>query len=210
MLVMGYPQFETQNDFGIGHDISPISEWQLEVPDSKYDALEPIDVDIDYEVRNVFFRLRNIFRRAERIPFPTTQLYDLTCFVVHRLLLTVPNVNNVEPSLITECVRYALILYMFIVHGPTYYSHAVILNTMIMHLMEYFEQLSPTSRFDSPLDIWLVVIGMVSSTGTVHHQWFVRRAKLLAASIPLNNSDDVLTRIKDILWLETPHGEDIF
>jgi multisubunit Na+/H+ antiporter MnhF subunit len=177
MLVMGYPQFETQNDFGIGHDISPISEWQLEVPDSKYDALEPIDVDIDYEVRN---------------------------------LLTVPNVNNVEPSLITECVRYALILYMFIVHGPTYYSHAVILNTMIMHLMEYFEQLSPTSRFDSPLDIWLVVIGMVSSTGTVHHQWFVRRAKLLAASIPLNNSDDVLTRIKDILWLETPHGEDIF
>jgi hypothetical protein len=58
MLVMGYPQFETQNDSGIGHDISPISEWQLEVPDSKYDALEPIDVDIDYEVRNVFFRFQ--------------------------------------------------------------------------------------------------------------------------------------------------------
>jgi hypothetical protein len=213
MLVMGHPQFETQDDSGAGHGIAPISEWQLESDPSNGDLLQLAGTDVDAVVKNVFIRLRNIFQRAKRIPFPTTQLHDLTCFVVHRLLLTAPDTAdpaNSQSSPVSECVRYAIILYMFIIHGPTYYSHAVILNTMIIRFMQHLKQLESTPHLNGLLDVWLVAIGMVSSTGTAHHQWFVGRARGVAASIQLENWNDVLVRIKSILWLETPQGEDIF
>jgi hypothetical protein len=210
MLVMGHPQFETQDDLGIGHGIPPISEWQLEFDATQDDAAKLTSTEVDYEVRNVFFRLRNIFKRADRVPFPTTQLHDLTCFVVHRLLLIIPNAEKSHLSPITECVRYGIILYMFIIHGPTYYSHAVILNTMIIRFMQQLKFLDPTIGKDDLLDVWLVAVGMVSSTGTAHHHWFVQRAKVVAESVPLRDWDEALVRIKRILWLETPQGEDIF
>jgi hypothetical protein len=210
ILVMGHPQFETQDDYGVGPGIPPISEWRLPPAEPKEDAAELTDANVRHEVRNVFFRLRNIFKRAERIPFPTTQLHDLTCFVIHRLLLTIPDVESGQQSPLTECVRYAIILYMFIVHGPTYYSHAVILNTMIVRFIDYLELIGPGSLSDGLFDVWFVAIGMVSSTGTAHHQWFVGRAKSVAESMPLENWDEALVRIRHFLWLETPQGEDIF
>lgn len=210
MLVMGHPQFETQDDSGVGHGIPPVSEWQLDFSPIQDDIAKFTDVEVDFEVRNVFLRLRNIFKRADQVPFPTTQLHDLTCFVVHRLLLTITDVTASLSSPMTECVRYAIILYMFIIHGPTYYSHAVILNSMIIRFIQHLDQLEEKARSDGLLDVWLVAVGMVSSTGTAHHPWFVGRARVVAESIPLKNWEESLIRIKSILWLETPQGEDIF
>lgn len=99
---------------------------------------------------------------------------------------------------------------MFIIHGPTYYSHAVILNTMVARFMEHLKQLESTPRVYDSLDVWLLAIGMVASTGTAHYQWFMKRARAIAASLQLGNGNDALIRIKSVLWLETLQGEDIF
>jgi hypothetical protein len=210
MLIMGHPQFETQDDVGIGHGIPPIPEWQLDSTALHDDLSELSSIDVDYAVRNVFIRLRNVFQRAQRIPFPTTRLHDLTCFVVHRLLLSASDTANPQSSPITECIRYVIILYMFIIQGSTYYSHAVILNTIVARFVKHLKQLESTPRVYDSLDVWLLAIGMVASTSTTHYQWFMERARAIAASLQLGNWNDAIARIKSILWLETLQGEDIF
>ncbi|KAI0130363.1 hypothetical protein BJ170DRAFT_731842 [Xylariales sp. AK1849] len=195
MLIMGYPQFETQDDVGIGDGIPPIPECRI---------------NVDYAVRNVFMRLLNVFQRAQRIPFPPTQLHNLTCFVVHRLLLSASDTPNPESSPITECIRYAIILYMFIIHGPTYYSHAVILHMIVSRFMEHLKQLELTPRVYGSLDVWLLAIGMVSSTGTTNYQWFTERSRAMASSLDVDNWNDAVVRIKNVLWLGTLQGEDLF
>ncbi|RMZ46129.1 hypothetical protein AFCA_003248 [Aspergillus flavus] len=210
MIVMGHPQFETQDDVGIGDGIPPILEWQMD-PTALYDDLsELISMEVDYAVRNVFVRLRSAFQQAQRIHFPTTRLHDLTCFVIHRLLLTAPDTESSHSSSITECIRYAIILYMFIIHGPTYYSHAAMMHSIVIRFIDQLKQLESTPRVYGSLDAWLLAIGLVASTGTPDYQWFIERARIMAASLRLSNWNDVLVRIKCILWMETLQGEDIF
>jgi hypothetical protein len=205
MLVMGHPQFETQDDAGAGHGIPPIPEWQWD-PLAHADAeTELSSVDIRSEVGNVFLRLRNVFHRAQRTPLPSTRLHDLTCFVIHRLLLSVPDIAGSQSSPLTECVRYATILYMFTIQGPTYYSHAVIFNRILDRFTEYFKDFNSTPHIYDSLYVWLVTIGMVASTGTIHYQWFNDTARAVAALLQLTCWDDVLSRMKSTLWLET-HG----
>ncbi|KAF7563648.1 hypothetical protein G7046_g439 [Stylonectria norvegica] len=229
MLVMGHPQFETQNDLGIGDGIPPIPEWQLDSAtlDADFSALGI--ADIDPEVRNVFVRLRHVFRRAKMIPLPATRLHDLTCFVVHRLLLSADHSVSLGSTSITDCLRYAMVLYMIIVHGPTYYSHAVFVDTLVVRFTRHLDQMHSASRFyelnqvagaleaatTTPhvygsLDIWLLTIGMVATTGTIHYQSCFERAREIALSQELETWCDVLARIKCILWLEMNHSEEIF
>lgn len=206
MLIMGYPQFDTQDDAGIGDGIPPIPEWQLD--STMHVDLFEIGLDIDGEVRNVFLRLRSVFQLAQTIPFPTTRLHDLTCFVVHRLLLSTP--DKTPPSTITQCLRYSVILYMLIIHGPTYYSHAVILNTMVLRLIVHLQERDSISRDLDSLDVWLLGIGMVASVDTSHYDWFSKRAQSLIQSFPLADCDDALSHIKNTLWLDTIQGESLF
>ena len=210
MLITGHPQFSTQNDAGIGDGIPPVPEWQLD-PSALHDDLDLGSDYIEYEVKNVLVRLRNAFQRAQQIPFPTTQLHDLTCFVVHRLLLSASDTTNIEPlSPFTECIRYAIILYMFIIQGPTYYSHAVIFNTIVAQFMEHLKKLQSTPHVSESIDVWLLAIGMVASTGTSHYQWFTKKAQGVASSLQLGNWSDILIHIKRVLWLETLQSECIF
>ncbi|KAJ5310320.1 Cytochrome P450 61 [Penicillium atrosanguineum] len=153
MLIMGHPQFDTQDDFGIGDGIPPIPEWQLD-PAATHELPETI-LDVDYDVRNVFIRLRNVFQRIQNMQFPNTQLHDLTSFVIHRLLYLPLDAANVQRSPISECIRCAVLIYMFIIQGPTYYSHAIMLNTVVISLIENLSRLDVTSRIYSSLDIWL-------------------------------------------------------
>lgn len=210
MLIMGYPQFGTQDDAGVGDGIPPIPEWQLSPTTTGSDISHLSSVGVDCTVSNVLIRLRNVFHRAHYIPFPPTQLHDLTCFVVHRLLLSAPNTETSRVLPILECIRYAIVLYMLIIHGPTYYSHAVLLNAILTHFMEHFEQFEAMPHESDSLDTWLLAIGMVASTGTPHYRWFVERASALAVLLQLQNWNDALVRIKSVLWLETLQGEDIF
>ncbi|KAJ5847991.1 hypothetical protein N7455_011948 [Penicillium solitum] len=210
MLIMGHPQFETQDDFGIGDGIPPIPEWQFDSTALDDRLFDLSTIEVDYAVKNVFNRLRNIFQRVRNIPFPATQLHDLTCFVIHRLLLSALATTISLPSPMTESIRYGIILYMFIAQGPTYYSHAVILNTILLRFMENLEHLASTPRVYDLLDVWFAAVGMVASAGTAHHQQFMKRARDVAAALQLESFGDTLIHIKSVLWLEKPQCEDLF
>lgn len=222
MLVMGHPQFETQDDTGVGHGIPPIAEWQLcsaVLLDSDLSEFSSM-LEADYAVMNVFVRLRNVFQQARMIPLPSTRLHDLTCFVVHRLVLSASDTASLQSSPITEGIRHAIILYMFIIQGPTYFSHAVIFNTIVTKFKDLLQRLESTPHppdrphFIFPnhelLDIWLLAIGMVAAAGTTHYEWFTERAQTAATSRQLSDWNEALFRIKSVLWLETPRGESIF
>ncbi|KAK2054787.1 hypothetical protein LY76DRAFT_619015 [Colletotrichum caudatum] len=126
MIVTGHPQFETQDDAGIGDGVPPPPEWQLDSAALHEDMSALGDAETDHTVRDAAVRLRYIFRRAaQQVPLAPARLHDLTCFVIHRLLLSMPRGgSDTHQSPASECARNAIILYMFIVQGPTYYSHA--------------------------------------------------------------------------------------
>ncbi|KAK4172379.1 hypothetical protein QBC36DRAFT_338018 [Triangularia setosa] len=206
LLIMGHPQFGTQDDAGIGDGIPPIPEWQL---DTSNPGHEPSNLNIEFPVKNVFIRLGRVFQRAQSgIPFPNTRLHDLTCFAVHRLLLSAPNpAADSQSSPMTECIRYGVVLYMFIIQGPTYFSHAVIIDTLVTSFRLHLERLESTHQ---EVNAWLAAVGLVASTGTPHYQWFVERAHAVSASSRLRSWAEVLACIRSFLWLERPHSEDIF
>lgn len=213
MLVMGHPQFETQDDDGVGYGIPPIPEWQLE-PGALLEKSDWLDLDIDFPVWNVFVRLRAVFQRAQRTPLSTTRLHDLTCFVVHRLLQSgVPDTVDKQSSTVSECIRYGIILYMLITQGPTYFSHTVILDALVERFVEHVGELGTIPRvlvIHGSLDIWLLAIGMVASAGTPRYQWFAERAQATFDSLHIGSWDDALARIESVLWLHTPQGEGLF
>lgn len=209
MVIMGHPQFETQDDVGIGDGIPPIPEWQLEPP--AYDNIISQHLDIDKEVENVFNRLRNVFHRAQNIPFSSTQLHDLACFVIHRLLNLTSTTSPLQPSPTSECVRFAMILYMFTIHGPSYYPHAMMLDTIVARFKEQLERREDVHSFDKDsFDVWFYSIGMVASSGSSHHQWFMEKANNTASSLRLQTSEDAISHTRNILWLENPHGDELF
>ncbi|KAM0536966.1 hypothetical protein ACHAO2_006390 [Verticillium nonalfalfae] len=194
MLIMGHPQFETQDDAGIGDGIPPIPEWQLEPAGLDDYHVDLALYEVDYAVSNVVDRLRSVFRQAEQVHFSTTRLHDLTCFVVHRLLRASPDPSITAPSPVSQCLRYTTALYMFIIQGPTYYPHTVIMSDVIRNLIENHEQLDP-----SPFDIWIFTIGLAASVGTAQYQWFLERARAAATSLQLREWGHVLAHTRAIL-----------
>jgi hypothetical protein len=212
MLVMGHPQFETQDDLGFGEGVPSIPEWQRDATKNSERWDELGTIGIDYQVANVFFRLHSVFENAQGTQLSSTKVHDLTCFVVHRLLLTAPADPEISyNSHMTECVRYAIILYMFTIQGPTYYSHAVILSAMVIRLHRHIESLEWNPRSYGPLDIWIALVGMAASAGDDRfHNWFVDRAQTVCNYLRLEGSSHVLARMRTILWLDLPHSEAIF
>jgi hypothetical protein len=190
--------------------LTPIPEWHWEGTAPHNSLLTELSIDVDYAVANVFYRLRNIFNGTYQAPLPTTRLHDLTCFVIHRLLLTPPDTVELPSSLTTECLRYALILYMFIIHGPTYYSHAAVMDTIFARFLQHLKRLHATTHIYASYEVWLLSIGLVASTRHTDYQWLTERAKTLAASLQLGNWDDAFVHIRRFLWLQTPQGEAIF
>ncbi|KAJ5762484.1 uncharacterized protein N7511_005866 [Penicillium nucicola] len=210
MLIMGHPQFETQDDTGIGDGIPPIPEWQLSSTALSENLYDVSNLELEDEVTNVFIRLRNVFQFAQKISIPSTRLHDLTCFVVHRLLLSAPGAESIMLSPMTECIRYAMILYMFLIQGPTYYSHAVFMNMTVTRLIRHLNQLESTRRVYDSLDIWMFSIGMVASTGTPNYSWFKERARRSSLSLQLDSCDAILFHVRRVLWLEMLQGENVF
>jgi hypothetical protein len=229
MLVMGHPQFNTQDDHGIGDGIPIVPEWQMDLTSSSGSSpsssstsshLNPSSLDglgIDPTVKTILLRLRTAFDRAQHTGFlPPTRLHDLTCFVIHRLLLSVP-LSTAPSCPATESVRYAIILYMFIIHGPTYYSHAVIMDAIVGRFIGSLVALDAVHRASSnsnSLDVWCTAIGLVASAGASSYTWFLRKAQSLtsapASYFHLHTWNDVLAHIKSILWMDTPQAEGIF
>lgn len=210
MLIMGFPQFETQDDMGIGDGIPPIPEWQLDAPALDQDILQGCGAFVDTQVENVFARLRNVFQRAQQVPLTPTKLHDLTCLVVHRLLSSSSTTIGTPPSPLSECIRCAIILYMLIIQGPTYYTHAAMSATIAGRLAMCHGQLESTLRVHGPLDVWCMAVGMVASAGTPSHGWFVEKARKVAEALRIQSWEGISDAVKRVLWLETTRGEDMF
>lgn len=208
MLILGYPQFPVQDDGGVGDGIPPIPEWLLCSTALEDDTIPELSWVVDDKiVRTALVRLRYIFKRVEGEPLSGTRLHDLALFVTHRLLLSAPDTQDTNASPVTECIRYALILYMFIIQGPIYYSHAVILSSVVSRFTKYLELLESISHVYDALDIWLLTIGMVASAGTPGYSFFTERIRHVCACLQLTEFQEALKYIKGICWLGGLQGE---
>lgn len=210
MLILGHPQFPVQDDGGTGEGVPPIAEWLLCSGALEDDTIPELSWIIDDDtVRTALIRLRYIFRRAEAEPFSGTKIHDLALFVTHRLLLSAPDTKDLSPSPVTECIRYALILYMFMIQGPTYYSHVVILNSILTKFIGHLDHLESISHVHDSLDIWLLMIGMVASAGTPNYSHFTRKTRDACDYLQLTGFYDALTYMKSVCWLGGRQGEEL-
>ncbi|TQV94921.1 Fungal transcriptional regulatory protein [Cordyceps javanica] len=201
MLISGSPQFDTQDDDGNGDGISPIPEWSLAR------SIEPTvfpKADIEPEIRNVFARIHGIFRRTGSVPLPPLRLHDLTCFVVHRLLS--PPVSEAPSSTLSDCVRCGILLYMLILQGPIYYTHAAILCKTAARLVVQLCN-SANTQAAGPLELWLVAIGLVASHGTLSYGALQEKTRSLSALLGLQSWKDARALVKSVLWLEAPRTD---
>ena len=93
MLVTGSPQFDTQNNFGEGDGVCAIQQWQWQFS-MENTNLYLLDFDVlglDPILGNTVNRLRPILQMAEDpTVLSTTDLHDLTCFILRRLLSLPP------------------------------------------------------------------------------------------------------------------------
>jgi hypothetical protein len=210
MLITGNPQFKTQDDFGTGDGIPAITQWYVEPQTYQADSSHLEALMVDENICDVFVRLRSIFEKAQSVPLSTTELHDLTCFVIHRLLppASDPMIPSVSP--LTECIRYGIILYMLIIHGTTYYPHTSILNQVLSRFETHLSTLETESQAYDSLSVWLVTIGMAASVGTEHYHRLLRRVRIVAASIQLSGWNTVVIHVKNVLWLGTPQHEQLF
>jgi hypothetical protein len=208
LLVMGIPQFPVKDDLGHGDGISPIPQWQLVPTDTETQDGAFEDLNIDPAISNILSRLKNIFHPSWHSRLTNTALHDLTCFVVHRLLL-LPSFIDANPmqSAASECLRYAATLYMLIIHGTTYYSHVGLANTIIFQLRYHLMVLTGTDYMHDPQVIWALSLGMVATIGGEGHQWFLDQACVVAETLSLNTWEDVLTHLQSILWVRVPQEE---
>jgi hypothetical protein len=209
-LITGSPQFDTQDDSGRGDGVSTIQQWRRQVSKghSESDLLDFDLVDIDPILANTVTRLRAVLG-ADRssngsVILSTTDLHDLTSFILHRLL-SLPPFTNLDPQSISssEGLRYGVLIYMLIIHGPTYYSHANILSALVLHLKYHLGQLlSSVGRHDF-LPIWLLSVGALASLGTDEEPWF--RGRCVEVSIPLGACrwDVIETYLKRVLWVQS-------
>ncbi|UKZ97060.1 uncharacterized protein TrAFT101_011829 [Trichoderma asperellum] len=208
MLVMGAPQFPAKDDFGHGDGISPIPQWQLvsadaEAPDGIFD-----DLNINPALGSILSRLRTIFQDPRHSNLTNTALHDLTCYVIHRLLLLPPLIDeNPMHSAASECLRYAAALYMLIIHGTTYYSHAGLAHILIFQLRYNLTVLAGTNYMYEPHIIWALSVGMVSTIGREGHQWFLEQSSTVSETLNLTTWEDVLMRLHSILWIRVPQEE---
>lgn len=207
MLIFGSPQFPTQDDFGHGNGLAPNPQWLSAKPDDSnlfnFEAL-----NLDHACIDILGRLRHIFHQSQLSGLSTNDLQDLTSFVLHRLLILPPPIDaHSRSAIVSESVRNGTIMYMFIIHGPVYYSQAHVLNTLTLKLKEQIQTLVSMPDILDPLIVWLVSIGMVASLGTLNNNWFSAEAGAIMIVLGLQTWTEVLDRLESILWLQTHHGE---
>lgn len=208
MLVMGAPQFPAKDDFGHGDGISPIPQWQLASADGETTRGIFDDLNINPALGSVLSRLKTIFQDPRHSNLTNTALHDLTCYVIHRLLLLPPLIDgNPMQSAASECLRHAAALYMLVIHGTTYYSHAGLAHIVILQLRYHLMVLVGTSYMQEPHIIWALSVGMVSTIGGESHQWFLNETRAAAETLDLKTWEDVLMLLQSILWIRVPQEE---
>jgi hypothetical protein len=206
MLVTGAPQFPTQDDTGHGDGIDPTAQWQLVASESDPPGHLFSENDLDPAMSIILVRLRTVFCRQRQSPLTSTDLHDLTLFVIHKLLLLPPFLPTATPrSLISECLRYAMVLYMLIIHGTTYYSLQVITTTVLHKLDAYVAAMTALpGQSHSTLKLWIAMVSMAARIGAPDHDVHSKLARDAATDAGLNTWEDALGRLESVLWIKTP------
>ncbi|KAK0114048.1 hypothetical protein ONS95_014288 [Cadophora gregata] len=203
MLVTGSPQFDVQDDYGNGGGIAPIDQWIPALqPETNPDVRGLLDLGIDPSLRDILIRLQIILNPTAGSKtsndLSTNDLHDLTCYVLHRLLR--PSSTELVPR--SESLRYALAIYMFVIHGPTYYSHMAILHQIVIQLRSHLQAAMISNNINSSLLTWCLSVGMSASFGTGAHHWFMASAATLSRSQGLENWGSVEFCLRCILILD--------
>ena len=169
---------------------------------------------MDPTIGDVFMRLRHVFHVSRQQELSTTHLHDLTCFVLHKLLSWSPSKSQLKYSnscSTSQCIRYAIALYMLIIHGPTYFSHAHLQSTLVIELKRYIEDLMPTfATANAEIALWILSIGMVASQDTDTSGWFSAYATTLAHDLALYTWVEVRSYLEVVLWYKIQRGEGQF
>ncbi|KAF9768382.1 hypothetical protein IL306_014324 [Fusarium sp. DS 682] len=201
LLVTGSPQYSIQDDLGIGDGVGPTFQWLLassflETQDSIVDSL-----NLDRAIADILTRLRGLFHQPDALSLLSPELHDLTCFVVHKLLLIPPLTASPQ----SECLRCAMTLYMLIIHGTTYYTHTELANSIIQRLKGQLQPLAGKTGnvYFGSLQIWVLSVTIASATDQNDIQWLTYAAKIAANAMGLQSWDDVVIHLRNILWLET-------
>lgn len=197
MLVTEAPQFKIQDcDSNLGTGIPPTSQWHLALTgsDSQYLALD--DIEIDPTLSNVLIRLRYIFHFERISSLTNTDIHDLTCYVLHKLL----SPDSPKQSDISECFRYSITIYMLSIHGTTYYSHDEFANNIILRLRSHLEPLLLTKYLHNSAGVWIITVGLAATVGTLHRKWFISQACAIAVALGLQAWEDVLVRLDTVFW----------
>lgn len=205
MIVMQSPQFPTQDNYGCGDGIAPIPQW-YEATNNVHNVTSTIlDVPLlDPEISDILCRLHNLFD-PNQYALTSTDLHDLTLFVVHRLLLwsPQPQISDLSYDLTASgSVRHALVLFLLIIQGPTYFSHVGLQYATVLKLQAQLEHTWYTILVShSSLALWLLSVGMVSSDGLPEAQWFNTQARTAAQTLNLQSWDHVVHSLQEIVWL---------
>lgn len=155
--------------------------------------------ELDSNLESILSRLRVILNPSSgsRTGLNTNDLHDLTCYVLHRLLL--PFTPELSPN--SQSLRYALAIHMFLIHGPTYYSHAAILHHITSQLQHHLQTVTP-SDMNSSLLIWCLSVGMSASFGTQARKWFLDKATTVIELLGIGTWDEVEGCLQDIFTLD--------
>ena len=214
MLVKGSPQFDTQDDFGRGDGISSIPQWPYSSNQfqQKPGMLNLDSFDLDTELQNILHRLRDISCQpsttdSSNVPtiLSPSDLHDLTCFVLHKLLRSPLITMDSQQTILSKCLRYATSIYMLIIHGPTYFPHTVILQSLVQQL-KYYLSFILSSGLQHQFGVWLINAGMVGSLATSESRWFLDQASTLRAGLNFQSWEDIKLCLESVLWLQTGTG----
>ena len=214
MIIMQSPQFPTQDNNGLGDGIAPIPQWYEAAVNILTATPTVLDAPfLDPEIMDILCRLHNLFDSSQ-YTLVSTDLHDLTCYVVHKLLLWSPQplAGPIPCDLVaSSIVRHALVLYLLIVHGPTYFSHAQLQYATALKLQAQIEHTWYNMlTHHGSLALWLLSVGMVASEGTPESQWFATQARTAAVTLNLQTWIDIVVRLQDIVWLDSQTAELLF
>ncbi|KAL2209604.1 hypothetical protein CC79DRAFT_684759 [Sarocladium strictum] len=206
MLVTGAPQFPTQDDTGQGDGIDPTAQWQLVSKTAETPGLIFCNDDLDPAMSMILLRLRTIFYQQRQVPLTSTDLHDLTLFIIHKLLLLPPFLPTASRrSLTSECLRYAMVLYMLIIHGTTYYSLQVITTTTLSKLDAHMAALAESSdQVPSALRLWIAIVSMTARSGAAGSDLHAPQARQAAEEMGLKSWEDAAGNLESVLWMSTP------
>ncbi|KAH7025667.1 uncharacterized protein B0I36DRAFT_215117, partial [Microdochium trichocladiopsis] len=222
LLVTGEPQFPTQDDAQTQHlndGLAPIEEWTALLSNresSELDTPAEMASGLDPSVANVYYQVRALLQpTGTACLLPGSKIHDLTCFAIHRLLSVsapVPQqAGDNDVSALTECLRYGLAIYMFLLHGHAYYPHAEILFSLVVRLHRSMELWTTHARPppESPLAIWLLSTGMVAAAATPEWDWFAQQAAARQAGKPFSWTD-TLRHLQSVLWHASDYYEQTY